>query len=287
MLQSMITSLERLESGKIMSTRPKAPVSVVIPCLNCEGTIDRALNSVSQQTWQPKEVILIDDGSTDQTLSKLQERRAGLGPSWTKILEMGENKGPGAARNAGWDVATQPYVAFLDADDAWHPLKVEIQLEYMQDHPEVAITGHRSIWLQKGENPPPLQDRYTIKPVTKRMMLVSNYWSTPTVMLKRDLDFRFEPTKRYSEDYLLWLQIIFSEYEATCIDLDLAYLYKAPYGSKGLSSQLWAMERGELDTYRRLHNDHQISSPIIVALGVFSLAKYMRRVIISKLRVMK
>ncbi len=284
----MITSLERQESGEIMSTRPKAPVSVVIPCLNCEGTIDRALNSISQQTWLPKEVFLIiDDGSTDQTLSKLKEIRTCLGLSGIKILDIGENKGPGTARNAGWDTATQPYVAFLDADDAWHPRKVEIQLKYMQRYPKVAITGHHLIWLREGENPPTLQDKYTIKPVTKRMMLLSNRLFTSAVMLKRDLDFRFKPTKRHSEDYLLWLQIICSEYEATYIDLDLAYLYKAPYGSKGLSSQLWAMERGELDTYRRLHNDHLISSPIIVPLGVFSMAKYMRRAIISKLRVIK
>jgi glycosyltransferase involved in cell wall biosynthesis len=270
-----------------MPIKSQVPVSVIIPCLDCEGTIRRAVNSISQQTWQPKEVVVIDDGSTDQTMSRIQEIRASLGLSWIKVLELSENKGPGAARNAGWDAATQPYIAFLDADDAWHPHKVEIQLKYMQYHPEVAITGHRSVWLREGENPPPLQDHYTIKPVTKRMMLVSNRLSTPTVMLKRDLDFRFEPAKRHSEDYLLWLQIICSKYEAIYIDLGLAYLYKAPYGSRGLSSQLWAMEQGELDTYGRLCDEQLISWPLFVTLSAFSMAKYVRRATISKLRLIR
>jgi glycosyltransferase involved in cell wall biosynthesis len=271
-----------------MQTNLQVPVSVIVPCLNCEDTIDRAVNSVSQQTWQPKEVILaIDNGSTDQTRSRVQKIRARLGMSWIRVLELGENKGPSAARNAGWDAAAQSYVAFLDADDAWHPCKVEIQLKYMRDHPEVTITGHRSSWLREGENPPTLQDHYTVKPVTEWMMLVSNRWATSSVMLKRDLDFRFEPPKRHSEDYLLWLRIICSKYEAIYIDLDLAYSYKAPYGSSGLSSYLWAMERGELDTYKRLCGDKLISWPTAVTLGAFSMAKYVRRVIVCKLRLMR
>jgi glycosyltransferase involved in cell wall biosynthesis len=275
-------------SGRIMQIKPQVPVSVVIPCLNCEDTIDRALNSVCQQTWQPKEVILIeDDGSTDQTLSRLQEIRASLGLSWIKVLELGENEGPSVARNAGWNAASQSYVAFLDADDAWHPRKVELQLKYMQDHPEVAITGHCRGWLREGENLPLLQDRYTTRLVTKRMMLVSNRLATSTVMLKRDLDFRFEPAKRHSEDYLLWLQIICNEYRAEHIDLCMAYSYKAPYGSSGLSSQLWAMERGELDTYRRLCDKHLISGLTVMAVSAFSMAKYVRRAMISKLRLMR
>jgi teichuronic acid biosynthesis glycosyltransferase TuaG len=267
-----------------MLTKSQASVSVVIPCLNCEGTIRRAVTSVAEQTWQPKEVILVvDDGSTDQTLSRLREISASFEPSRIKVLEIGENRGPSVARNTGWNVATQPYLTFLDADDAWQPRKVEILLKYMQAHPEVAITGHRLHWLREGEKLDPLPDQYLIKPVTKWMMLVSNRLSTSTVMLKRDLDVRFAPTKRHSEDYLLWLRIIYSGYKAEFIDLDLAYMYKAPYGMGGLSGQLWAMERGELDTYQTLCNEQLISRPAFIVLSAFSIAKYVRRLMISKL----
>jgi hypothetical protein len=118
-------------------------------------------------------------------------------------------------------------------------------------------------------------------------MLIANRLATPTVMLKRDLDFRFNPAKRHSEDYLLWLRIICSGTTAHFIDLDLTYLYKAPYGMGGMSSQLWTMERGELDTYRRLRDDKLISWPSFMALSAFSVVKYVRRNLISKLRVMR
>lgn len=281
---SGIISWEKLESGEIMRIDSQVPVSVIIPCFNCEGTIIRAVNSISNQTSQPKEVILIDDGSTDESLSRLHEIRDHLGSSWIKILKIGNNKGPSVARNAGWNVAAQPYLAFLDADDIWHPRKIEIQYKCMQGNPEIAISGHHFRWLREGENPLSMPDIYAIKSVSKRMMLVSNYWATPTVMLKRDLKQRFEPTKRHSEDYLLWLKIICNGYRANHIDLCMAYSYKAPYGSRGLSGQLWAMEIGELDTYRRLRDDRLISWPWYIALSTFSVIKYLRRTMISAKR---
>ena len=267
-----------------MQIESQVPVSVIIPCFNCEGTIIRAVNSIFNQTLQPNEVILIDDGSTDESLSKLNEIRDHLGPSWIRVLKLDNNKGPSAARNAGWNVAAQPYLAFLDADDIWHPCKIEIQLKCMQDHPELAITSHFFSWLRDGENPPPLKDNCTIKPITKRMVLASNQLATPTVMLKRNLEFRFEPDKRYSEDYLLWLRIICNKYHAANIELCMAYSYKPPYGSSGLSAQLWDMEIGELDTYRRLRDDRLISWPWYIALSTFSMIKYVRRTMISAQR---
>ncbi len=178
-------------------------------------------------------------------------------------------------------------MAFLDADDAWHPRKIEIQLKYMLVHPEVAITGHRSRWLREGESLSLIPEHYAFKPISRWQMLMSNRWSTPSVMLKKNIGFRFEPGKRRSEDYLLWLRIICSGYKAMFIGLDLAYLYKAPYGAGGMSRQLWAMERGELDTYRRLRNEQLISWPSFLALSVFSMVKHMRRAVICKLRAMK
>ncbi len=146
----------------------QAPVSVIIPCFNCENTIIRAVNSVFKQTWQPKELILIDDGSTDESLSRLYDLRDHLGSSWIRILELRNNNGPGAARNAGWEAATQPYLAFLDADDAWHPCKVEIQLKYMQENSEMAITGHHMKWLRKER----LQHHFLIRTISNMLQKI-------------------------------------------------------------------------------------------------------------------
>ena len=98
-----------------------APVSVLIPCYCCTETIERAVRSVVAQTLLPAEVWLIDDGSPDEgrtleTLNTLQQRYGDQ--TRVEVLSFTENRGLAAARNAGWDAATQPYIALLDADDA-------------------------------------------------------------------------------------------------------------------------------------------------------------------------
>jgi len=264
--------------------RSLAPVSVIIPCYRCQDTITRAVTSVAAQTWRPAEVILVDDASDDATPRLLRDLQRRYSSDWIKVIFREENGGPGDTRNTGWEAATQPYLAFLDADDVWHPRKIEVQLQYMQAHPEVAITGNRCRRLQEGELMPPLPDDYTIKPLSRSQLLMSNRLSTPAVMLKRNLEFRFEPAKWHSEDYLLWLKIVCGGHKNAFIDLDLAYICKASYGTGGLSGQLWKMEKGELGTYRRLRNEQLISCPTFVGLSAFSIAKYVKRLIESWLR---
>src|SRR5258706_14692588 len=98
-----------------------APVSVVVPCYRCADTIERAVRSVAAQTLRPAEVILVDDGSPDGTGAALERLRERFGADWIRIVRLPRNLGSASARNAGWELATQRYVAFLDSDDAWHP----------------------------------------------------------------------------------------------------------------------------------------------------------------------
>ena len=119
-----------------------AKVSVVIPCYRCADTIARAVTSIAEQTSRPAEVILVDDCSGDDTLATLYELQAEYPQGWVKVIESPKNAGPGTARNLGWEAATQAYIAFLDADDSWHPQKIEMQYGWMSKNPEVALTGH-------------------------------------------------------------------------------------------------------------------------------------------------
>ena len=99
---------------------------MVVPCYRCAATIERAIASVAAQTQRPQEVILVDDASGDETLQQLYSLQSQYG-EWIKVVALTTNVGAASARNAGWNVATQPYIAFLDSDDAWHPQKVAIQ----------------------------------------------------------------------------------------------------------------------------------------------------------------
>jgi len=263
-----------------------APVSVVIPCYNCASTIERAVHSVMSQTLPPAEVILVNDGSTDSTLRELQRLRDIYSERNVKIIDLGNNYGPGHARNAGWESSTQPYIAFLDADDTWHPKKVEIQYNWMREHPEVVMTGHDCVWIKSPKDEQRYLEIPAVFDVQKvgRSIIWSNVLSTRSIMLKRDLPFRFKSWKKYSEDYLLWLEIILGGLLAFKIRLPLAFLYKAPYGVGGLSGRLWEMEKGELETYWLVYREGLLSRTEFLMACSLSLVKYFRRVIFCGVR---
>ena len=114
-----------------------APVSVVIPCYRCSLTIRRALASIAQQSLKPAEVILVDDASGDGTLAVLKELASSY-PNWMRLIALETNRGAASARNEGWAAASQPFIAFLDADDTWH--REKIVGKSMSDFEEIIIS---------------------------------------------------------------------------------------------------------------------------------------------------
>lgn len=240
------------------------------------------------QTMLPAELLLVDDASPDEgrTLNKLhelKERYSNL--LHIEVIALPTNGGPSVARNAGWEEAMQPYIAFLDADDSWHPRKLEIQYGWMKEHPEVYLTGHECLWIKGDDHSYSgilVQgiEECRVRRITQLSLFLSNRFSTRTVMLKNGLPFRFHPRKRHSEDYLLWLQIALSGYECNFLEMPLAYFFKAPYGEGGLSGDLWSMERGQLDTFYRLYKEGYISGLVLAFLILFSVTKFCRRIVI-------
>ncbi|PCJ31244.1 MAG: benzoate transporter [Gammaproteobacteria bacterium] len=256
-----------------------ASVSVVIPCYECEKTIIRAIKSVVAQTVQVAEIILIDDASKDGTYNLLCFIQKEYKDKSIKLIKLDTNKGASLARNEGWKVATSDYIAFLDADDSWHPRKIELQYQWMISHPSTDLTGHE-IGYKNGDGSnasPAIQVNLNCLTITKNKILRSNCFSTPTVMVKRDINFRFDNTQYYAEDYLLWLSMICQGLNAVKLDLELAYMYKSPYGEAGLSQNLWAMEKGELEVYQKVYKLGYLRSYQYYFLCIYSLAKYVRR----------
>lgn len=261
-----------------------APVSVVIPCYRCAATISRAVGSIAAQTERPAEVFLVDDGSGDGTQEALRALAAQYG-DWVKILALPVNGGAADARNAGWAAATQPYVAFLDADDAWHPRKIEIHYGYMKAHPEVALCAHRHEVLERSEVPGRPVGEVSAERVSWTALLMSNNFLAPTMMmLKRELPQRFLSGRRHVDDHLLWMQIVCAGHALVRLSPKLAYTYKRPFGESGLSGQLWAMEKSELANYWILRREGCIGTGTALALNAWSLAKFARRLALVGLR---
>ena len=262
--------------------KPFASVSVVIPCFKSKDTILRAVESVFQQTQMPVEVILVDDCSPDDTLQTLQNIQEFYPKEWIKIVSLSENVGAGSARNRGWDCATQDYIAFLDSDDSWHPQKIEIQYGWMLQHPNAVLTGHRCTQISDRHIANSVVDQNSIffEQVSRRQLLISNRFPTRSVMLRRDIPFRFLEGKRYSEDYLLWLDILLSGAECYTSAVSLAFLYKDEYGAGGLSSALWKMEKGELGNYFLLWKSNRINFFLFCMLFSWSFIKFLKRLIL-------
>jgi glycosyltransferase involved in cell wall biosynthesis len=279
----------RRKNGLTASIRPagaegRAPVSVVVPCFRCADTVGRAVHSVANQTWPPAEVLMIDDGNDRATRDALCDLAPSFDTLALRVISLPENRGPGAARNAGWEAATQPFVAFLDADDAWHPQKLALQVPFMQRHPEFSITGHAMASCTSVHAPDALRGEVRFRPVSRRELLVSNRLSTPSAVVRRLLPLRFSPDQRYSEDYGLWLEAVCRGERLAVSDAVLGTLFKAPYGASGLSAALWRMERGELENYRALYRKRLIGWGACRSLEFLSLAKYARRVVWTLLR---
>lgn len=104
-------------------------ISCIIPAYNEEQLLGEAIDSVLVQTYRPIEVIVVDDGSTDGTAKIVKSYRDKINYLWQA------NSGPGAARNLGISTAKGAYLAFLDADDLWHPEKLAAQIARFRDRP--------------------------------------------------------------------------------------------------------------------------------------------------------
>jgi glycosyltransferase involved in cell wall biosynthesis len=264
----------------------RLPVSVIIPAYRASATLPRAIVSVAAQTQWPQEIIVVDDASGDDTVATAQTLAAHHPGGWIRIIVQPNNQGAGHARNVGWAAAQGEYIAFLDADDTWHPKKLEIQYAYMQAHTEVDLCGHRhathtptaavSLEPQSHDFATPCQGQ----PIDRLGMLMKNPFITPSVMLRRKLTQRFREGQRYMEDHALWMQILLEGGRVTWLDATLATIHKPAYGMSGLSSHMWAMEKAELYNYVVLVKKNCLNPIVGSMLMLFSLAKFIRRTLI-------
>jgi len=110
-----------------------ADISVIIPCYNASATLGRALQSIARQTQRPREVIVVDDGSSDDVGPVVAIAQSHADSYSIHLIKNTSNLGVSAARNLGWDNAKASLIAFLDADDEWLPEKVERQFALAQN----------------------------------------------------------------------------------------------------------------------------------------------------------
>lgn len=261
----------------------QAPVSVIIPCYRCASTIDDAVASIVAQTVQPAEVLLVEDGSGDDTLARLHRIAGAHAAGWIKVIAMPVNGGPSLARNAGWDRAGQTYIAFLDADDTWGSRKLELQMAALEADPGIALIAHQMIKRPRGTPIPGLQPPLRTQIVGRGRLLFHNPFPTASVVLRRDLPFRFDTDFSHSEDYLLWSRIAFSGHRCARINQVLAIWNARENGAVGLSDDFVAIHRARRELRRRLLREGLIHWPEYVFARVVGAVSRLRRSLAERL----
>jgi glycosyltransferase involved in cell wall biosynthesis len=183
-------------------------VSVVIPVFNGAATIRRAIDSVLAQDFTDLEIIVIDDGSTDETPSILKE----YGKHIKAIRQL--NQGVGAARNSGIVAAQGEFVAFLDSDDEWYPHKLRKQVALMEENPSVGLVSSSAKYVDE-LNVVQQVGSVDLKGRLTDVLLFKNVIVTSSVLVRRSC---LESTRPYFrqhlsgggagvEDWELWLRL--------------------------------------------------------------------------------
>lgn len=262
-------------------------VSVVVPCYNSIDTIERALDSVKRQTILPLEVILVDDCGQDNLKSFIESIKGKYNDSFDlNVITAIKNGGAGSSRNIGWNNAKGDYIAFLDSDDSWLPNKLELQLSYFEKDKDLVLLGsNHYVESSNGNfiNENLIKTNSDFVDINDFNQLIKNRFATSTVVLKRNISFRFKEQKRYSEDFLLWNQIVLSGFKSIVINSKTCIYHKPMYGSSGLSSHMSKMINGEIETYKILYNEKYYSFIKLNFLLIYSYVKYVRRLIKVKI----
>lgn len=187
---------------------PYKTVSVIIPAYNAEEWIAEAIQSALDQTYPPLEILVIDDGSADQTAAIAEV----FGPP-VRVLRQ-ENAGVSTARNRGIRSAVGDYIAFLDADDLWHPEKLKLQVNLMEERGYRWATC-RSVqfeWVDgkkvTHQLPLPPEGNILLTLFTSDTMMLP----TPSIIVDRSIftqvgNFDEGPDGRYGEDIDMWMRI--------------------------------------------------------------------------------
>lgn len=189
-------------------------VDVVIPVHNGAAFIAACLESVFAQTVRPKRVVVVDDGSTDDTVAVVESTRRRHPELILHRLE--RNRGASAARNAGLRLSDSPLVAFLDADDIWRPEKLEAQLSVFHNDDERVGVVHSAYFLID-EHSVPIVGEFVHEPELRgdvlNAILFDDYvlsGSASSVLVKREVLERaggFDEALYHAEDWDLWARL--------------------------------------------------------------------------------
>ena len=221
------------------SDSEKALVSVVMPAYNASAYIEEAIRSVMNQTHTKWQLLVIDDGSCDDTCAVVM-RLAEEDPR-IALFRNEKNMGVAKTRNRGMDMCTGDYVALLDCDDWWHPQKLEKQLALAEETGADILYCSYGIMDECGDK---MCDDFFVPAETNyKNSMIQSVISCSTALLSKAIveKYRFR-ADFYHEDMVLWLELLRDGYKA-CGAVDVLAKYRVSRGSRASNKIKNAIEK--------------------------------------------
>jgi len=222
-------------------------VTVIVPTFNRWPLVKRALESVQCQTRPAVQIIVVDDGSTDNTQEQLAEHFT----DQLCIIHQ-SNKGVSSARNSALERAIGDWVAFLDSDDTWHPQKLQKQMQIVESNPDCVLCHTDEIWIRNGKRVNPMQKHKKAAGNIFDQSLAMCAISPSAALVKREIFEQlgeFDESLAACEDYDMWLRIC-SLYPVHYIDEPLVTKYGGHEDQ--LSRKHWGMDRFRITALKKL-----------------------------------
>lgn len=245
-------------------------VSIVMPAYNAANTIRSSIESIKAQTVKDWELIVIDDGSKDETAVILAELAAG--DERIHFLQNEKNSGASYTRNRAVSLAKGEWIAFLDSDDLWREDKLEKQLVLAEKNPDMVICYTASSFINDDGQP----FGYVMQAVEKidyKTLLRKNLLSCSSVMIRSSVMKEIKmPSDKMHEDYYVWLTVVRSCGIAYGINEPLL-IYRLASNSK--SSNRFKSAKMLFNTYRAV--GYNMFSSIILVF-IYSMHSMTKRV---------
>lgn len=258
-------------SDMIDQKRATPAVSVIMPAYNEARFIEAAIRSVQQQSFTDWELLVLDDGSSDDTCAIVQ--RLAAEDSRIYLHENAQNMGVAKTRNHGFDICRGRYVALLDGDDLWLPQKLELQLKLAEETgADVIYCSYSMVDEQDNKK---FRDFLVPEQTNFYDCLTKTVISCSTALLSYSIieKYRFD-TSYYHEDLALWLRILKDGYEARGVPQVLAK-YRVMGGTRAANKLKSAARRWPI--YHGMLGFSAVKSLLLIAqYGLLGLKKYQR-----------
>lgn len=245
-------------------------ISIITPAFNAEKYIEDTIESVLAQTYQNWEMLIVDDCSVDNTVQMVEKYCAM--DLRIKLIRHSKNQGVAATRNTALAQAKGAYIAFLDSDDMWLPMKLETQYSYMEKNDfAITYTAYQKYVSETNE-----KGKIIIVPaeMTQKTVLYNTAIACLTVMINREQvgDFQM-PLLNHSEDQCTWRTILLRGYTAHGLNENLA-LYRI--SSNSMTAKKCSAAKRQWMVYRKYYDFSVVKSCVyFISYALHAVIKHL------------